>query len=285
MSDDLTQMLESGCTTLARAWRLERRDGVVMGFTDHDLPLRFDGLDYLPETGLTARAFASSTGLSVDNSEAVGALSSEAISEADIAAGRYDGAEVTVWQVNWAAPAQRRVVFRGHMGEVTRAAGGFTAELRGLADGLNHAQGRVYHPRCAAALGDGQCRADLDQPGMSAEAVLSEVDGASLVLADLGGFDDGWFRAGRLSVLDGAGQGLVALIRADRLRDGGSHELELWQPLGAAVAPGDRVKLLPGCDKSAETCRLKFGNLLNFRGFPHIPGEDWLMAVPARRHD
>ena len=36
-----------------------------------------------------------------------------------------------------------------------------------------------------------------------------------------------------------------------------------------------------GCDKQAPTCRLKFNNFLNFRGFPDIPGEDWLMATPV----
>jgi len=25
---------------------------------------------------------------------------------------------------------------------------------------------------------------------------------------------------------------------------------------------------------------LKFNNLINFQGFPGIPGEDWLMSVP-----
>ena len=51
--------------------------------------------------------------------------------------------------------------------------------------------------------------------------------------------------------------------------------------LGAAPAQGDMVRIEAGCDRRAETCRLKFNNFLNFRGFPHIPGEDWVMSYPV----
>lgn len=42
-----------------------------------------------------------------------------------------------------------------------------------------------------------------------------------------------------------------------------------------------------GCDKRSSTCAGRFDNLLNFRGFPTIPGEDFLTVYPARgeRHD
>ena len=281
MSDLLRVHLDSGATTVARAWRVRRRDGRTLGFTDHDRGLRFEGEDFAADAGLTARAFEQATGLSVDNTEAVGILSAEAITEADITAGRYDGAEVTVWLVNWTDTAQRRVLFRGHIGEVTRTGAAFTAELRGLAEALNREQGRIYHPRCSAVLGDGQCRADLARPGMCAEAMVSEVEGAVIQIADLGGFEHGWFAGGRLEVIDGAAAGLAVMIRSDTRLASGSHRVDLWQSAPLALAPATRVKLIPGCDRAAETCRLKFANFLNFRGFPHIPGEDWLMAAPA----
>lgn len=281
MSDALQGHLAGGVTTVARAWAVTRRDGVVMGFTDHDRALRFEGIEFAPGAGLTARAFEQATGLSVDNSEAVGVLSDAAITEDDIAAGRYDRAAVRVWLVNWANPDERRVLFAGHLGEVTRAEGGFTAELRGLAEALNREQGRVYHPRCSAVLGDAQCRANLAQPGMTAEVALGAIDAGQLVFAGLGGFDDGWFAGGRLEVLSGAAAGLEAQVRADRRQGDGQHRLSLWQMPGAALLPGDRVRLWPGCDRTGDTCRLKFGNFNNFRGFPHIPGEDWMVAAPS----
>ncbi|AOZ69270.1 hypothetical protein LPB142_08010 [Rhodobacter xanthinilyticus] len=274
--------LASGCTTLARAWAITRTDGVELGFTDHDVALTFEGLRFAPESGMTARAVAQNTGLAVDNTESFGALSSEAINEADILAGRYDGAEVRAWIVNWADVSQREMVFRGSVGEITRAGGAFTAELRGLTEALGAQNGRVYHPRCSAVLGDGQCRFNLDKPGYAIELAAEEVEGAVVFrFAEVDGFEDRWFEKGRLKVLTGAAAGLVGLIKNDRVAGTGERVVELWQRLGAEIAVGDLVRLEAGCDRRAETCRLKFQNFLNFRGFPHLPGEDWLISYPV----
>lgn len=281
-SEELKAHLAEGATTLARAWAIARRDGRVLGFTDHDVTLEFEGIRFEPDAGMTAKALSQSTGLSVDNTEGYGALSSAAITEADLLAGRYDGAEVRAWVVNWVDVAQHALLFRGHLGEITRGAGAFSAELRGLTEALSAETGRVYHARCAAVLGDGQCRFDRDTTGYFTELPVEEVREAQIFrFASLPGFDERWFEKGRLRVLSGAAEGLVGLIKNDRLSGTGTREIELWQRLGADLAPGDRVRLEAGCDRRAETCRLKFHNFLNFRGFPHIPGEDWLMSYPV----
>lgn len=276
----LLDHLGTGVTTVARCWRVVRKDGVVMGFTDHDRDLVFDGTEFRAGAGLSARAVSQTTGLAVDNTEAGGALSDAAISEADLRAGRFDGATVEAWLVNWADPGQRMVQFRGTMGEVVQAGGAFQAELRGLTELLNQPQGRVYQRSCAAILGDGQCRVDLTLPGYVEQRVVETVEGGQVFgWADFLGFDDRWFERGRLVVVSGAAAGLVAVVKNDRL-SGRARRVEVWEAIRADVAPGDVVRLEAGCDKRAETCRLKFGNFLNFRGFPHMPGEDWLMAVP-----
>lgn len=274
--------LAGGITTVCRAWAVARRDGVVLGFTDHDEGFAFDGIEFRADSGLTAKALVQGTGLAVDNTEALGALTGEAITEADILAGRYDGAGVTAWMVNWAAPGERAMLFRGSIGEVARAGGAFEAELRGLTEALNQPQGRVYQPQCSALLGDGMCRADLSAPGFRVEKAVERVeDGRVFRFAGMDEFDLRWFERGRLEVLSGAAAGLVGLVKNDRLTNG-AREIELWERLPAGIAPGDRVRLEAGCDKRSATCRLKFGNFLNFRGFPHVPGEDWLMSYPVR---
>ena len=96
-SDAMKAHLAGGATTLARCFAVTRKDGLVLGFTDHDRDLGFDGMVFRADSGLTAKAIQQATGLSVDNSEAFGALRSAAITEADILAGRYDGAEVRAW--------------------------------------------------------------------------------------------------------------------------------------------------------------------------------------------
>lgn len=274
----LADHLATGTTTVARAWALTRADGATLGFTDHDRDLSFEGVSFRAEAGLTARALEQVTGLAVDNSEAVGALRDAGLTEADIMAGRYDGAELTIWEVNWQNVAQRRVLFRGTLGEITRTGEAFRAELRGLSEALGQQGGRVYHAACSAVLGDGACRFDTSAPGFLAEVTLSDSADNVLIFDGLDSFVPGWFTHGRLTALSGQAQGLVALIRLDQ--GVASRRITLWDALRARVAAGDLFRLEAGCDKQAVTCRTKFLNFLNFRGFPHIPGEDWLTAYP-----
>ena len=282
LSTAMKAHLASGVTTLCRCWAVTRKDGTQLGFTDHDVDLSFDGITFAADTGMAARTLEQGTGLAVDNTEALGVLSSAAVTEDDIRAGRYDGAQVKAWLVNWADISQRLVLFAGSIGEIRRAGGAFEAELRGLTEALNQVQGRIYQKGCPAILGDAACGVDLDAPGLSATLPAEGVEkGKFLTFAALGGFADRWFEKGRLIVQSGAAAGLVGLIKNDRL-EGGTRRIELWEALPADLAPGDMLRLEAGCDKRLETCRLKFDNVVNFRGFPAIPGEDWLMSVPRR---
>jgi len=274
--------LGTGVTTTCRCWALTRRDGVVMGFTDHDRPLAFEGVTFRPDTGMSALALQQTTGLSVDNTEALGALSDAAIREADIEAGRYDGAELRAWVVNWQDVTARSLIFRGTMGELRRAGGAFEAELRGLTDALNVPLGRVYQKACSAILGDRTCTFDLNTPGYVSERPAEAVEENRVFhFAQMGGFEDDWFRHGVIRVLSGAATGLIGLIKRDR-SDGAGRVIDLWHPFGATVAPGDALRIEAGCDKRMETCQFKFDNLLNFQGFPDIPGDDWTITDPTK---
>lgn len=278
----LAAHLAGGVTTVCRAWAVTRRDGAVLGFTDHDRALAFEGVEFAASTGLTARSVEQTTGLAVDNSEAVGALSAASIREEDVRAGLFDGAEVRSWLVNWADPEERELVFRGSLGEVERQGTLFRAELRGLAEAINQPQGRVYQKPCSAVLGDGACRFDTGAPGFSVELEVLEVGGpAEVLLPSQPGVAEGWYAGGRSTVLSGAGSGQVGVIKRDREIEGG-RLVEFWEGVAGGLAVGDRIRLEAGCDKRAETCRDKFDNFLNFRGFPDIPGENWLMSYPVR---
>ncbi|MCC6000621.1 MAG: DUF2163 domain-containing protein [Pararhodobacter sp.] len=277
-------MSEERATTRARAWALTRADGVVMGFTDHDGDLVFEGVTFRADTGMTARALVQATGLSVDNTEAAGALRDGGLTEADIGAGRYDGAALVIWEVDWTDVSDRRVLFRGALGEITRAGGAFQAELRGLTEPLNRSGGRVFGALCPAVLGDGPCRFDLTTPGFVAEAALLAVqeDGAVLHLPPLEAFAPGWFAEGRVLFADGLASGLVGFVRRDEPGAGvdGARRITLWSAPGAVPLAGNALQITAGCDKRFVTCRVKFANQVNFQGFPHVPGDDWLLAVP-----
>lgn len=274
--------LRGGITTVCRCWSVVRRDGVAYGFTDHDGLLEFEGMTFKANTGMSARALQQTSGLAVDNSEALGALTDSAITEADISAGRFDGAEVKAWLVNWADLGQRILQFRGTIGELQRSGGAFQAELRGLSEALNQPQGRVYQRQDTSVLQDGSYGFDLGIPGYRAELAVEQVRDARVFnFADLAGFDLRWFERGKFEVLSGAAQGLVGSVKNDRLSDQG-REIELWESIRAPIQAGDLVRISAGYDLRPQTSRLKFHNFINFRGFPHIPGEDWLMSYPKR---
>ncbi len=279
---DLLEHLRGGATTVARAWLILRRDGLQLGFTDHDQDITLNGMSFKASTGLAAKALQSSTGLSMDNTEAIGALSDAAIDEADLAAGRYDGAEVTIWLFNWANTAQNMIEFKGSFGDVTRAGGAFKVDLRGQTEALNVPQGRVYHRGCAAVLGDDSCKFNLESAGYRQEFTVQSLgaEGEIVLAGDAGAVDD-WFQLGRFSVQTGQAKGLKGMIKTDKAMAFGARQVTLWQNLAVPLALGDVVRLEVGCDRSSATCQAKFNNLINFQGFPHIPGADWQISYPT----
>lgn len=279
--DEILAHLATATTTVCHCWLVTRADGESFGFTDHDGDLSFEGHVFKASSGLSAGALQQTTGLSVDNSEAVGALSDASVSEEDLAEGRFDGAEVQSWLVNWADVGQRLVEFRGNFGEVTRKAGAFRVELRGLAERLNQTQGRVFQTGCSAVLGDGRCKINLQGAAYRTTAAIAEIDVLGRLRIESGtSFADRWFERGQVEVLSGASSGMVVMVKGDR-RTATGRVLDLWHGTGAVLAVGDSIRVVAGCDRRAETCRAKFNNFINFRGFPHIPGEDWLAAYPT----
>ncbi len=289
MSDfpqDLAEHLQTGATSFCRCWFVQRQDGQTYGFTDHDDDIAFDGMVFQADTGVSASALEQTTGLSVDNTEASGALSSRSITELDIQAGRFDGAEITSWLINWADVSQRVLQFRGYFGEVTRGAGAFRVELRGLTEALNSDQGRIYQAQCCSQGENCVCSNGLSstQIGVSLHADTI-IDRRILNFnSGLEGFDARWFSQGKLIVETGEGAGLSALIKNDRIK-GGVRQIELWEELRLDVTTNDLLRLEVGCAGKAAAYKERFGDLTDFRGFPHIPGEDWLAAYPRSRDE
>jgi uncharacterized phage protein (TIGR02218 family) len=164
---------------------------------------------------------------------------------------------------------------------VRREGGAFTAELRGPADRLSQESGRLYTARCSADLGDARCRADLTDPARHGAGHVAALLSASAFRAGgLGAFAEGVFSGGRLSWTGGANAGLAIEIKQHRIV-GGEAELTLWQAMAEPIASGDAFTVTAGCDKAFATCRDKFANAANFRGFPQIPGNDFLMSSPT----
>jgi uncharacterized phage protein (TIGR02218 family) len=257
-----------------------RRDGVVQGFTDHDEDVVIDGVTCRAGTGLSGSEATEQLGLAVQGSEISGALADEALSEADLAAGRYDAAAIEVHIVDWSEPALGLLLSKGVLGEVKREGIAFTAELRSLTHRLAEDSGRLYTATCNADLGDARCTIDLTDPAFFGNGTVAALEGSAMLrTSGLDDFDDGWFTAGRVSFTSGANDGLAIEVKVHRV-DSGGVLIDLWQQMPETIAVGDTFAVTAGCDKRFATCRDRFANGVNFRGFPQIPGNDFVVSYP-----
>lgn len=275
----LQAKLDSGVTTLAHCWKLTRRDGVVMGFTDHDGDLAVNGVTYLAGTGFTSSEATSRFDLSVDGAEIAGALSDDALSEHDLAAGLYDAARVDTYLVDWSNTSLYVLTARGTLGEVKREGQAFSTELRGLADVLSQQSGRLYTARCGADLGDARCKIDLTRSDLRGTGAVTAIESTSTIVASgLDVFAEGFFTGGKLTWTNGANDAIAIEIKEHRVVSGQAR-LSLWQAMPEAISIGDTFTITAGCDKQFFTCRDRFNNVVNYRGFPQIPGNDYLIRA------
>lgn len=274
----LAAALTREATTFCHAWKVTRSDGVRLGFTDHDETFSFDGLVFSPNSGAEASDFDSSLGFAPGGADLVAALDGPQLDEEALANGRYDGARVETWLVDW-RDLQARLLLDVHaLGEVRRNGRAFTVELRGLAHRLDETRGRTFRSACDADLGDARCGVAMS--GWTIAALVAQASEAGVILADLGGREAGLFDHGRLRFTSGRHAGLSRGVRSHG-RHGALHALSLWTELAPPPAPGDAFELSAGCDKSFATCRDRFANAQNFRGCPHMPGNDYVMAYPS----
>jgi uncharacterized phage protein (TIGR02218 family) len=279
----LAAHLATGATTLCNCWRISRRDGVVLGFTDHDENLSFGGTLFRAGTGFEGTEIETRFGLAATGSELHGALSDESISEHDLVSGKYDAARVELFLIDWSNVENRILQRSGDIGEVRREGSAFAVEIRGLAHQLDQERGRIFAGSCDANLGDARCKIDLNDPLYKCEGEIANVQGASLFAASgLDEFEHDWFTRGKLVWNSGANEGVAVEVKAHRTEESVTT-LSLWQTPSNAISAGDTFIVTAGCDKRFETCRAKFANTMNFRGFPHLPGNDFVVsyAVPG----
>ncbi|WP_100964389.1 DUF2163 domain-containing protein [Bosea sp. FBZP-16] len=271
----LAAHLAGEVTTLATCWRLERADGWVRGFTDHDRELVVDGLTYVASTGFLPSAIKTASDLSVDNLDVDGFLDDAALRAEDLIAGLFDGARIEVFIVNWADLGQGRLLLRkGFLGEIKRADQRFSAEIRGLSNQLAQTAGKLYSRLCRVDLGSSECGVALG-PRTDTYAVTQVIaaDTVRIVTARATGF----FTFGKATFTTGANAGAVNEVL---LHDG--QTIRLFVQMPRPIVVGDQIVLVAGCDKTPETCNAKFANILNFRGEPHIPGNDKVFSYPVR---
>lgn len=265
--------LSGELATIALCWRIERRDGVAVGLTAHDRDLRIDGLVHRAAPGMMPSAIQRSDGLEADTMDIAGALTSAAIGEADLLAGRWDGARVMLFAVDWTDVANQVALGEGTIGAVELGDGGFTAELRGVTAALDRPAVEDTSPECRAELGDRRCRVAM--AGRRRFARVVSVADRVVALDAVEPVADG-YGGGLLRWFGGANGGLESAIARSEGASVTLHAVPAFP-----VEAGALVELVEGCDKSIATCAARFGNAANFRGEPYLPGIDLLTRYPG----
>ena len=207
MSAILAERL-TGVTTLCTCWKLVSADGgKTVRATDHDRSVVYRSETYEPGLALESSTLRQTLTLAPEPLDLSGALQADGLLAADLRAGVWDGARVSVFRVDWQAPAFGQWLWSGFLSEIEEQGGVFSVRLASNKAMLERTIGRIYGRRCDAGFGDGRCGVDVENAPQST------------------------------------------------------------------------------CDKRFSTCRNVFSNSANFRGFPHMPGNDAVISGPGDHRD
>ena len=275
LSAGLTTHIGQEVTTLATCWKVTWKNGTILGFTDHVEDLIISAQLYQAALGYSPTAVQTRAGLEVDNLSVLGVLDRSVIQPSDVHAGKWDLAQVEIFQVNYLDLSQGTIPLRrGTLGEVTLRTSGWEAELRGMMQSLTQQLGRLVTPACDADLGDARCKINL---GVITDGT---VNGSVTAVASRLQFTDSglaqaadWFGNGKVTFTSGPNNGVAREVKTHAA--GGV--LTVQEPFPFTISVGEFFTALAGCDKLYATCGNKFANKINFRGFPHLPGVDRLV--------
>ena len=277
--------------TKALCWSVVRTDGVSIKGTslDRDLVVTASGYagTYPAMLGVIGSNVKSSADLSIDNLEVQSALFTTGVEASDIEAGLYDGAAVVVFETDFTNPASVTILRTGTIGQITRTAeGGYTAEIRGLAQQLAQVITDVYQLSCRAEFGSGDetrviRRCGVDRAAYTFSDVVTAITtpDRKFTSSSLGAAHpvNGYFQYGEIIFTSGSNDGYTRRVKTYS----STGLTDLTEPLPYDIEVGDTFSIVAGCDKSLATCRDKFSNVINFKGEPDIPGNDALIQIAS----
>jgi len=289
---DFFAALKRPGTGVCYTWRITRLDGVEYLFTNHDqeITISITGGDpegsptiptitFTPINSFAITATKKGEGLAVDNVSIIGLIDDggspyAGVSERDALAELFADATVEIWLCVWTdLNAGLMPLKTGTLGAMTFRTTEFEAEMRGLTERLQRQVHKVFQIECDAVLGDGRCNVELGgSPGFRRNVTVTDVTDNRVFVVDL--FEaDGWAQYGLVEFTTGENIGLKREI-IEHLESGGSPgeaALILLIPMPFDVVVGDELIVTTGCDKAFITCKIKFDNVLNHRGFHLMP--------------
>lgn len=282
--------LDTRVTTMCFCWKITRTDGTILGFTDHDADVTYDGVTFEAATSFSASAFEDQQGLAVSNLEAMGAISSDAITENDLRATRYDYAEYEIQLVDWTNTANRAIVSTGNLGKISSGDIEFRTELRSLRAHYSQYIGSLCVPRCRVkAFGGGGsgleagCQADVAST-VRTGTVASVTDRKTFTINAIGGMPadgtggtkgSGFYAFGSLKFTSGDNSGIAKEVKTQT----SGVDFVMKEPFPLDIQVGDAFELTADCDRTMPVCIENWNQILNRRAEDYVPGSDQVFRV------
>jgi uncharacterized phage protein (TIGR02218 family) len=284
----------------AQLFKVMRLDGFALYLTTASSSLEYLGDTYTPIGSIETSAFRSEAALKDANVDYQGVISSDKITTADLVAGKYRGATVEVFLIDWRFPFLDPFLRRKYtLGDVSFDGEKWTAEAWGVMRRLQQKVGDRFVRTCVHDLGsdsstsDFDCRKDITTaPFTNTEKPVGDVTSRRVFRVNglptsLG---DDYFKDGTVTITETASTspnnlGTEREIKSSVDEGAGSHTIELYLPFPFDLATTtDEVTLVAGCLKRIKVdCEGKFSNKANNGSFPLMPGQDTLLKTPKAK--
>jgi uncharacterized phage protein (TIGR02218 family) len=273
----------------ATVWIITRTDGEVYGFTDHDQTLTFRGVSCKPCDSVSGSAVQLSAIVGQSGSvELRGILASGGVDEVELYSGLFDGAKLEVWLVPWGDNETGEIPRRlmgGTTGDSTQGEISFSQEILSDQQYLQqHALPETYTADCPYEFGnsnDSRCPVDLGPLVVSGSVTGLAVPDAMTnstrrIFTDSTRVEaDREFELGQITWTSGDNAGQTSFVK-----DFSGGAFVLWEPLFYPIEIGDGYDATPGCAKTKSAHLTYNADLVDFGGYPDIPGTDAFRRAP-----
>lgn len=276
-----TALARSG-KTIAKMMRIQRRDGTVLCFTDHDEDLEYNLLGlgsatYRAGKGILASDISQTAGLEPNNCEVTGPFGTDPatdITRAGVMGGRFVRAKVHLFEVDWTNLAAGELAgLGGRIAEARPAGGKFIFRIEDNLAQLRQEIGTQIQGSCRATHGDAACGR---VPESDTATVTAATDGMQMsVNVAAGPWTDHYFDKGWVIGLTGENSGVQVEIESWT----SAGVVKLFGFLPAVPEVGDTFTIVRGCGQTRTDC-MDRNNMIRFRGEPDVPSTDQV-ARPA----
>jgi len=269
-------------TTLALCWSMVLTDESEFYYTDHDQPIIFDGNTYITAAGAVPSATSTTANLAVDNMEITMAWYGDLATETEIRGGRFDFATMNIFMVNYKDISMGPIpLLKGKLGEVIIEDNLVRVDIRGMTQYLQQRMGELYSVGCQATFGDSRCKVDANLAIYTKAFTVNTADSSHpkriFNIVEVLGDADNYFTGGYIHWLTGNNVNTKMDIKVYWETN---QRVELYEPMIRDIQANDTGNIIIGCNKKFETCKTKFDNIINFRGFPHLTGVTKLLRGP-----